>query len=147
MSDDITIFVEGMTQIEVVEISIPGIQGVSGSQATVHLIASENIAAGSFVNIWSGGVRLANATDGTRPCDGYAAAAILTGQGGDLIVGRGQVITGMSGLTEGTDYWLSTTAGQLVNTAPSTPGNLVQYVGKAVDTATLIFVPERGIIL
>lgn len=113
------------------------------------LTASEDIAAGDFVNIHDSSgakVRKADATDDTRPVDGYAPAAILTAASG-AVVCPGKRITGLSGLTPGADYWLSETAGAITATAPSSSGNRVQFVGKAVSATELFFHPDRGVIL
>lgn len=113
------------------------------------ITASEAISAGHFVNIHASSgakVRKANATDDTKPCDGYAPAAISSAAIG-AVVAPGRVIAGLSGLTPGADYFLDTTGGAITATPPSTSGNLVQKVGKAVSATKLFFNPQPGITL
>lgn len=113
------------------------------------LTASEAISAGHFVNIHASSgakVRKANATDDTKPCDGYAPAAISNGASGEVYC-PGKRITGLSGLTPGAVYYLDTTGGQITATAPSGAGNLVQRVGVAVSATELFFSPQMGITL
>ena len=53
--------------------------------------------------------------------------------------------TGVTGLTPGTVYFLSATAGLATATAPSAAGNVVQEIGMATAAGELIFQPRgRG---
>jgi hypothetical protein len=134
----------------------PNGQGSGGGAGGVptsairQVVCSENLAAGAFVNIFSNAgainVRNANATDDSRPADGFVAAAFTAGQSA-LVLGLGQqytavAIAGGGSMTPGLAYFLSTTNGQVTPTAPSSAGNYQQLLGKA-DTATaLTFVPQ-----
>jgi hypothetical protein len=118
-------------------------------EGTGRLIqASENLAAGAFVNIWSssGAIRArnANATDDSKPADGFVLVAVTSGQPA-TVYGIGQQNTVLSGLTPGAEYYLDTTGtGGVVATGPSASGNYQQPLGKA-DTATaLTFTPGAG---
>ena len=110
--------------------------------ATQTFPATEALAAGALVNIWSSGgtpsVRNANATDATKPCNGivlsaYASAATAT------VYFPTALVTGLSGLTIGGRVYLGTTAGVATSTPPSATGNLMQPVGTAVSATELAF--------
>lgn len=107
--------------------------------------ASENIAAGAVVNLWNDGgtlkVRNANATAAGKEVHGFCLSAITSGAAGTVTFDG--AITGLSGLTIGDEYFLSTTDGTITATAPSTVGNVVQSVGIAVSASELIF--EKGV--
>src|SRR5712664_3604571 len=111
------------------------------SSGRLYLAASEFIQYGSSVNIFDsgGGVmqfRNANATTNARPAHG-----ICTTAGGIAIAGFGEVITqmglltGVTGLTKGVRYFLSTTNGLLTAAEPVAAGNIGQAVGLALDTS------------
>jgi hypothetical protein len=107
-------------------------------------IASETLAASSLVNVYNDNgtvkVRKANATDNTKPCTGYVLRPVSTSDSVYIITQQGSVITGLSGLIPGTVYYLSAT-GTLTAAAPSTAGNIVQRIGTALSTTSLIFEP------
>lgn len=114
--------------------------------APTMLTADEAIAAGDFVNIHASSgakIRKADASDDTRPADAFAPAAIAGAASGTVLM-PGQVLTGLAGLTPGADYWLSETAGLITATQPTTTGNLVQKVGKALSATELFFSPQPG---
>lgn len=109
------------------------------------LEASEAITAGSLVNLWNNTgtlqARLAKSTD-----VGYKATAFAFTAGAiteTITVRFGGEITGLTGLTPGVSYYLSTTAGQLTSTAPlDAPSKLVQFVGIAISETSLLFTPN-----
>lgn len=107
------------------------------------LPASENLAAGDYVNVWNDAgtvrVRKADATSPGKPADGFVRAAFTSGN--DATVYTDGQNDQVSGMTAG-DVFLSTTAGLGTNTAPSTAGNVVQRVGTAVSATEVVF--ERG---
>lgn len=115
----------------------------SGNLTRFYATATEAILFGALINITPVAgvccVRNANATDNTRPADGYCST-----QGGisSNAAGECQLATGtmsVTGLTPGTRYWLSTVNG-LLSTVPATAaGNIEQYIGIAID-ATDLFV-------
>jgi len=109
----------------------------------VYAKAGETIAAGATVNFYnvSGALtaRLANATNNTKPCHAYALAAVNSGDYGEFILGG--ILSQFSGLTPGTMYYLATSSGNYVNTAPSTAGNIVQQVGYVLTSTTFYFNP------
>lgn len=106
--------------------------------------ATEAIAAGGLVNLFASGgaiaVRNANATDSTKPCDGFCSqvGGLALGAVGEIILNDG-VNSNLSGLTVGTRYYLSTTNGLLTSSPPVAAGNLQQSIGIALATTTLRF--------
>jgi hypothetical protein len=109
---------------------------------------SEAITAGALVNFflvsttWT--ARNANATDATKPAQGFVTAS-TTSPANATAYFPGQIVTGVSGLTPG-PVFLSTTSGAVSSTAPSTAGNLVQQVGYALSATSFVFQPAPGII-
>ena len=106
--------------------------------------ASENLAAGDLVNLWNDGgtlkARKADATAAGKEAHGFTEAGVTSGADATVIFDG--TIPGLSGLTLGAKYFLHTTAGAVVSTAPSTVGNVVQPVGVAASATELVF--ERG---
>jgi len=140
------ITVRGVTETQVVRVSIPGVQGPSATRGS--FTAVEAIASSRFIHIdTDGAIELADATDDTKPVDGYVETAIAEDASGTVIVGHGQVLNGFTGLNPGSDYYLSETPGTITLTPPAAAGNLVQYVGKALTATTLLYVPDRGVTL
>lgn len=102
---------------------------------TVSLTASESLAAGAWVNIYSGGVRNADASGGNaKACDGFVLEAVSSG--GSALVYKEGSNTQLSGLTLGADLWLSATPGVATSTPPSTATHIVQRIGKATGTTS-----------
>lgn len=96
--------------------------------------ASENLAAGDMVNIFSSAgslrVRKADASNPARVAHGYVLSAVTSGQ--NATVYYGNLNTALSGLTVGDELYLSaSTAGAVTATAPSAAGSIVQRVGVA----------------
>lgn len=104
--------------------------------------ASEALAAGDLVNIWDDAgvakVRKADATAEGKEATGFVKAAVTSGATAAVYMeGR---ITGLTGLTPGARLYLSAaTPGRAVAVAPSSAGNVVQWVGDAVDTTEMDF--------
>lgn len=108
---------------------------------TVALTASESLAAGAYVNIYSGGVRNADASGGNaKAADGFVLEAVSSG--GTALVYKEGNNTQLSGLTLGADLWLSATPGVATSTPPSTATHIVQRIGKATSTTAADF--QRG---
>lgn len=117
---------------------------------TTSLVASESISAGALVNVFDSGggtmkVRNADATTSGKEADGFILSAVTTGQ--TALVYHEGTITGLSSLTGGSRYYLSATPGAVTATAPSTSGNVVQYVGRATSTTTISYEATDGVIL
>lgn len=114
------------------------------SMTRFYAKASENIPYGNAINLHvvSGviNVRLANATNNTKPCHGFCTTVggITSGQYGEVILMQG-LLTDVSGLTQGSRYFLSTTNGLITVTAPVAAGNIEQALGIALDSTALLF--------
>lgn len=106
--------------------------------------ASGALSAGNIINFDStGAARVADCSNG-RVADGFVLASVLNGASASVYLsGR---ITGLSGLTPGATYFLST-GGGISTTAPTTAGNTWQEIGRAVSTTELEFRPGRSVAL
>lgn len=109
----------------------------------VSAVASEALAAGDLVNLYNNAgvltVRKADATTNAKPAHGFVLVSV-SNAGTASIYLPGHLNTAVTGLTIGSDYYLSTTPGQITTTAPSATGNIVQPVGKADKTTELMFI-------
>jgi len=109
-----------------------------------YVTAYENITVGAPVSLLvSGGIimaRNANATTSSLPADGFCSQLSGIGIGGigEVILCNG-MNTNLSGLSIGTRYYLSTTAGAYTSTPPTASGNLQQSLGIAVSATSLLF--------
>lgn len=117
--------------------------------ATVVIPASEALTAGAFVNIYdNAGVvtaRNANATNNTKPANGFVKSAVASGANATVYLdGANDALTG---LTTGSRYYLSTTAGGVTATPPSATGNNLQFIGYATQTTAIQFTQNPGITL
>lgn len=114
------------------------------------LTASENLAAGDYVNVWDDAgtakARKADASAAGREADGFVLNAVVSGQDASVYFeGRN---TGMTGLTVGARYYLSAAAaGAATTTPPSGSGNVVQFLGRASSATSLAFEATDGVIL
>jgi len=120
--------------------STPNDQQVKG--VTTDVTVDENtVGFGAALHIDSDGNQIMADADGTAviPCH-FLAAEAGTGVKKVLLVG---FITNSSwSWTPGEPIYVSTTAGQLTQTAPSTTGDRVQIVGYAMSATTMFFNPD-----
>lgn len=122
--------------------------GEIGSEART-IEASENLAAGDLVNIHNSGgarVRKADATSAGKEAHGFVLAAVTSGQDA-TVYPEENVIDDLDGLTPGARYFLSTTAGAVTDTAPSSSGNVAQEIGVALSATEMLFRPRQPITL
>lgn len=109
-----------------------------GSETKV-IQASENLAAGDFVNVFNSTglrVRKADASNG-RIAHGFVLNSVTSGQ--NATVYYGNLNTAVSGLTIGNELYLSgTTAGTVTATPPSTSGHIVQRLGVATGATEML---------
>ena len=114
--------------------------GIGADTATIT--ASENLAAGDWVNVWNNSgakVRKADATTAGKDTHGFVLAAFTSGNPATVYFeGTNTHVTGQ---TPGPVY-LQTTAGAGGATPPSASGNVVQQIGVAVSATAVNF--ERG---
>lgn len=112
--------------------------GIGADTAT--LASSENLAAGDFVNIWNDGgtpkVRKADASGGVaKKADGFVLAAV-TAPANAVVYFEG-TNNQVSGLTGGTEYFLSATPGAVTATPPTTATHICQSLGKATSATSI----------
>lgn len=120
---------------------------IPGGVETRTMTASEALSAGDVVNLWNdaGTVKMRKAdADADREADGFVLASVSSGASGTVYLEEA-TITGLSGLTPGALYWLSTTAGSLTDTPPTGANVLSQIVGKALSATEFRFRPESAI--
>jgi hypothetical protein len=98
--------------------------------------AGEALSAGDFVYISSGGTVLkADATTFAKRAMGYVLASVSNA--GTATVYFDESNSALSGLTIGSNYFLSATAGAATTTAPTTSGQYVQALGVATSATSL----------
>lgn len=113
-----------------------------GLANTIIAQCSEDLAAGNAVNLWNDAgttkLRKADADGGvSKKCDGFVISAYASGDSATAY--KDGSITGLSGLTLGADYFLSTTAGG-ITADPSgyaSSAQTIQHVGKAQSASVL----------
>lgn len=108
-----------------------------GAEVTVKP-AAEALVGGNFCNIYSAGIRKADATTNAKKAHGFclvdfASAATAT------IYGISNKNVALAGLTQGQEYWLATTPGGVTATAPASTGNWVQQLGTAESATDMVF--------
>jgi len=107
-----------------------------------YAVANENLNFGQAVSpILVAGdlqVRLANAVNNTKWCCGFVNSVGSHNAGETIEIRTRGLISGVSGLTPGARYWLSTTNGLITNVAPVAAGNIEQVVGFALETTRLL---------
>jgi len=110
---------------------------------TASLEASENLAAGDFVNVHNSSgakVRKADASSAGKPAHGFVLAAVTSGE--QATVYFEGLNDQVSGQTPGEVFLSAAAAGAAVNAAPSGAGNVVQKLGIAISATAINF--ERG---
>lgn len=120
--------------------------GVGGDTRTVT--AGETLSAGDLIYMDSTPEAFkADANSDSKAAIGFVLSGITAAATGTAYFGSG-VITGLSGLTAGSKYYLSaTTPGGIVTTKPSGSGDIIQQVGVALSTTELYFEPQDAILL
>lgn len=114
---------------------------------TASVVTSESLSAGNIVNIYDNAgtptARKADATAEGKEAHGFVLGA-TTSPASATVYFEGKV-TGLTSLTPGARYYLTTTPGTVATTAPSTAGNVAQCVGVAISTTVLSFEPQDPI--
>lgn len=115
---------------------------------TASITASENLAAGNFVNVWNDAgtakVRKADATTAGKEAHGFVLSAVTSGAAATVYFEGPNI--GVTGQTPG-PVFLSTTAGIATSTAPSSAGNVVQRIGVATGATSINFETGQPITL
>lgn len=102
----------------------------------VTLTAGEALVAGNFIYInGSGQVMKADATAIGKKAVGYVLSAVSSGATATVYFDESN--TGLTGLTAGSTYYLSATAGGVTTTPPTTAGQIVQELGVATSTTSI----------
>jgi hypothetical protein len=111
----------------------------------VDIVTGDYLNAGDLAFIYDDGgtakARPAHASSSPpRPADGWASETVSPGDSIRIYL-TATLISGLSGLTVGAEYYLDA-GGGITTTAPSTSGYIRQRVGKAISDTVLSF--ERG---
>lgn len=118
-----------------------------GGEATITAVATEALAAGDFVNVYSNSgvrsVRKADATNG-RQATGFVLAAVANAATATIIL-RGEN-TALTTIAMDTIYYLGIT-GTATTTAPTTNGHLIQELGVGISTTSILFEYDSGAII
>jgi hypothetical protein len=118
----------------------PSLMPVGVGAATQSIVASEALTAGNLVNIFDNAgtpnVRRADASNG-RAANGFVLASFASAA--NALVYKTGSITGVTGLTAGTPYFLAATPGGVTATRPTAVGQIVQEVGYAETATSLLF--------
>lgn len=108
----------------------------------VNAVAYEALSAGHFVNLFlSGGVLQARKADASVNSK-FATGFVLAGYSPAdpcVVYQISQSNTQLSALVIGTEYYLSTTPGGITATAPSGNTQIVQRLGVANSTTSIVF--------
>lgn len=103
--------------------------------------ASEALAAGDMVNLWndSGDIkaRKADADSAGKQAHGFVLASYSSTDPATVYFEG--TITGLTGKTPGAYQWLSATAGEMTEVAPTGAGVLSQIVGVAISDTEVKF--------
>lgn len=114
---------------------------------TLTLTAGEALSAGDLVYVAAAGtVFKADADAAGKAAIGFVLSSISSAATGTVYFGSG-IITGLTSLTMGQPYFLSSTAGGITTTAPTGTGKIQQQVGHAVNATSLYFEPQPAILL
>ena len=116
---------------------------------SIAVIASANIAMGEPVNLYNNAgvlnARPASSAPTVAPCHGICTSLAGIASGSAGIITRGPlVVTGLSGLTLGANYWLSS-GGAMATAADTASGHIEQYLGVAISTTQLFYSPSSWI--
>ncbi|RZT87446.1 hypothetical protein EV383_4370 [Pseudonocardia sediminis] len=108
---------------------------------TAQIIASEALAAGDLVNVWSSSgqfrVRKADGSTAGKEAHCFVLTAVAANATATCYYEGSN--TAVTGLSPGVAYLSPTTAGGSTATAPTAAGQLVQVVGLAVSATCLNF--------
>jgi hypothetical protein len=116
---------------------------------TASIVASENLEAGRFVNVWDDTgtpkVRKADASVAGKYAHGFVLSAVTSGE--TALVYFDAVNTQVSGQSPGDVYLSAATPGLSVSAAPSGAGNVVQRLGVATSPTSINVEIQQPIVL
>lgn len=81
---------------------------------------------------------------GKQPVIGFVKQFVVPGTAS---VQYGGELSGFSGLIAGATYYMSVTPGQISDTPPTNPGDIIQRVGFAKNSTTLVVMVDRDFII
>lgn len=114
---------------------------LGGNFTRMYPIAAVNISRGQVINLYNNAgalnARLAVATGASTVAHGIADASVLAGERVAINWLRG-TLDSVGSMTLGTLYYLSTTAGAVQSTKPVNVGEIVQPIGLALASDTLL---------
>jgi len=97
---------------------------------------------------WNGTAYVASKADAAANAGVEGLVSTVVNANSFILTENGGPITGLSGLTSGSIYYVSpTTAGALTATDPSTVGQVSKPVGKALSTTSLLVNIGRGVVI
>lgn len=115
---------------------------------TAIIAATEDLAAGDFVNIYSSSgakCRKADASTAGKEAHGFVLAAVSNGNNATVYFeGTNTQVTGQ---TPGVVFLSAASPGLATSTAPSGSGNVVQRIGFATGTTAINFQSQIPIVL
>ena len=115
--------------------------GVNNEAGTA--VASEAIAAGALVNLYSNvgvlNMRNADSSAAGKEAHGFVLASVTSSATGTYFL-PGSIDSGATSRTVGARQFLGT-VGAFTETAPSTSGTVVQIVGLATSATSVVFNP------
>lgn len=124
-----------------------GITSETGQLTLTNSDAAASAIGDVYYVFGSDSVKKAKA-DAAGTANGVAIATAVISAAATGVFQFDGVVTGLSGLTAGTVYYLSAaTAGLLTSTAPSTVGQYVVRMGIAISATEFLIQPERPILL
>jgi hypothetical protein len=107
------------------------------------ITVGENVTDGDLLYLSSNGTYLKTSNTSDTTCSTelrIATENILSGQTGNGLI-QGKYTT--TGLTQGDKYWVGATSGTYTNVQPNGDGDIVRYVGTALNSTTLEFMPDE----
>jgi hypothetical protein len=113
------------------------------NNAILYYTAGENLSVGDVCYLKSEGKMWRTDATAETTAKGLIAMAManITAEATGSFLKQGTYTT--TGLTVGAEYYLTTSAGTLSVTKPSSVGNIVRFVGYALSTTVLDFCPDK----
>lgn len=132
-----------------------GDPGAPGDNFTAENQDNVSFVPGNIVAVIANGtgVILANASNNNKNAIGIATTGVSVGNpevvqtNSSISLSDWTLITGSASLSPNTIYYLSTVSGMLSTTPPVSIGNIVQQVGRAINTMTLEIIITQSIVL
>ena len=116
--------------------------------AVKDVVTSEALAAGDIVNLHVSTGLKARKADATTEKEGVGFVLSAYDSAATATVYFEGIITGLTGLTAGSRYFLAKTAGAVTTDVSAyAAGNILQYLGIAISTTELKFEPGEPITL